>query len=120
MGVIASYQENIEKKVDKAITAVELQYNALASVTFTYLGRYTNVLALKSQHDKLSYGAYSKARQVNKAIGDQASVFIARVERPETPQSKFKNAASKAIQSASGSVSSAAESARASIEKLVG
>ena len=79
MRTIKSYQEQLLQNVEKLITTAELQYNALSSVTFTFAGKYTNVLGIKSRHDKLSYMAYGNARKLNKLFGVKTDAIIIKI-----------------------------------------
>lgn len=113
MQSIKSYQEDVQQAIDKLISAVEVQHNALSSVTFTYAGKYTNLLKLKSTHDKYSYMAYGKARKLNKLVGDKTGAVIVKIEGPKSNKDKVKVSSKKALKSAQAK----ARAAKASISK---
>jgi len=109
MRTIKSYQEQVQQLIDKILTAAELQYNALSSVTFTYAGKDANVLSIKTSHDKLSYMTYRKARELNNLVGLKASEVIVRFEKPQTIKEKAK-AASQLVLDTSNSKATAFKS----------
>jgi hypothetical protein len=97
MRTIKFYQEQAQKNVDKLITVVEMQYNALSSVTFTYAGKITNVLTIKSNHDKLSYMAYGNAHKFNALIGKKMGELIVKFEKPQKTTTMAKVVAEKTV-----------------------
>jgi hypothetical protein len=100
MRTIKSYQEQVQQTVNKLITVAELQYNALSSVTFTYAGRYTNVLGIKSSHDKISYMAYGKARELNNLVAVKTAAIIIKFDKPQTTQARVRAASQKGLEAA--------------------
>jgi hypothetical protein len=100
MRTIMSYQEQVQQTINKLITASELQYNALSSVTFTYAGKYVNVLRVKSSHDKFSYITYGKARELTTLVGDKTAAIIIKFEKPQTTQAKLKAASQRGLETA--------------------
>jgi ABC-type antimicrobial peptide transport system ATPase subunit len=101
MGIFSSYQSRVEKNVDSLISMLELQYNTVSSVTFTYAGRFGNVISIKNRHDRISYLAYSKARELNGLVGQQTALIIARFEKPETVNDKAKAVGRRTLKSVS-------------------
>ena len=114
MQSIKSYQEDVQQAIDKLISAVEVQHNALSSVTFTYAGKYTNLLKRKSAHDNYSYIAYGKARKLNKLVGDKTGEVIVRIEGPKSNKDKVKVKSKKVLKSAQAK----AQAAKTSISKV--
>jgi hypothetical protein len=100
MRTIKSYQEQVQDIVEVAIVAVEKQYKVLAKVIFSYAEKIANVDAVKTKHNKLTDQSYSKARKVNKLIGEKAGEVILKFEKPQTKTAKVKATAKKTVTTA--------------------
>ena len=100
MRTIKSYQEQVQNFVEEAITTVEKQYNVLAEAVFSYAEKLANVDAVKSKHNELTTQSYSKAREVNKLIGEKAGEVILKFEKPQTKTEKVKATAKKTVATA--------------------
>ncbi|MFD2229822.1 hypothetical protein [Alkalimarinus sediminis] len=96
MRTVKSYQEQVQDVVEKVIATVEEQYKELAATTFTYVEKVTNVDSVKAKHDEVANLACTKAREVNKLIGEKAGELILKFEKPETKVEKVKTTAKKA------------------------
>lgn len=96
MRTVKSYQEQVQDVVEKVIATVEEQYKELAATTFTYVEKVTNVDSVKAKHDEVANLACTKAREVNKLIGEKAGELILKFEKPETKVEKVKATAKKA------------------------
>ncbi|MFT7371956.1 MAG: hypothetical protein ACI9T9_000635 [Oleiphilaceae bacterium] len=100
MRTIKSYQEQVQNIIEDAIVAVEKQYKVIAEAVFSYAEKLTNVDTVKSKHNSLTDQSYSKAREVNKLIGEKAGEVILKFEKPETNTAKAKATAKKTVASA--------------------
>ncbi len=111
MRTVKSYQEQVQDVVEKVIATVEEQYKELAATTFTYVEKVTNVDSVKTKHDEVADLACTKAREVNKLIGEKAGELILKFEKPETKVEKVKATAKKATTTAKKAATTAKKKA---------
>jgi len=119
MRTIKSYQEQVQDIVENAISTVEKQYKVLADATFTQAEKLGNVDAVKSKHNKLTDQSYSKAREVNKLIGEKTGEIILKFEKPQTTAAKAKETAKQAVATAKKKAASAKASTVKVSKKVV-
>lgn len=112
MRTVKSYQEQVQDVVEKVIATVEEQYKELAATTFTYVEKVTNVDTVKAKHDEVADLACTKAREVNKLIGEKAGELILKFEKPETNVEKAKTTAKKAATTAKTTAKKATTTAK--------
>lgn len=111
MGTIKSYQEQVQDIVAKAIAAVEEQHKAIAAASFEYIEKLYKLDTVKAKHDEVAELAYSKAREVNKLVGDYTSEIIAKFEKEEGTVDQAKAAVKKTTATAKKKASEAKASA---------